>query len=143
MNIYNNMHCCRKFSRCLSKLYKWMFSCCLEDVNYSDDDNDIYIYEKEKNNYVRYSVYEMKKKDLLDDDTNNDQTEKSNDTAKIIIDMRNVDGSYEELNDIQNDEKKNNSNNNSPANEWEIMDETYDNNNQEIEEHDDNKISSM
>lgn len=88
----------------LSSIYKCIFSCCCFYVDDDENENDIieneiYNHDEKNNNYMRFSIYEMEKKDLIyhhDVEVNNEkslkeQIERNNNTKKIINKIENTD----------------------------------------------------
>jgi hypothetical protein len=101
---------CYSYLNCFTNLYNWVLSFCYEN-QLEDEKNGVNIDEQ----YMRFSLYEMKKKDLIDD---------KNDVNVINIDSNQDEN--KEQNKEQNKEPNieliiNSSNDNNNENEWDVM----------------------
>lgn len=109
----------------LTNLYSWFFDSCF-NKNHSDDSDELYDSNKENNNdnYLRFSIYEMKKKDLIDNEIC--EINKNNEMAKKDLTENEI-CEINKDNEMNRDNEKN-KDNEINKNEWEIM-EKYDSNN--------------
>ena len=94
--------CCILFDRFVN----WLFGICLEK-------NTENLEEKGKENYMRFSFYEMKKKDLIDNKDLNDK----DDIIVSNTNNQNVNNDTTIINIIEDNNKENDNKNN----EWDIM----------------------
>jgi hypothetical protein len=112
------------------RLFNWFFGCCFDSETNEDssEKNKAYRNDPDRKNYIKYSLYEMKKKDLINDTT--DKTDKKDNDDNVINETNNSTNNDNKITIINimkelNNNNLNSSNDSNDSTEWEIINNNH------------------